>query len=646
MGLLSSGEPMSWEEMKNWQEHVRKYGVKQFIKLYNIDKHEKGRALKWGDEVEYIIVKLDREQRKARVSLRADELLAQLTEPEERWKVEMAEHGKSNIQLDSLWRPEFAAYMVEGTPGVPYMGSLQYFNTVEHNMKLRRQELESLLEKDEICVSISSFPRLGCSDFTAPAASPDNTMSLFWPKQAVFQGHPRFSRLASNIKQRRGEKVAINIPIFKDTNTPDPFVEDFGISDVEDKSATGRGGGLATDAALPDHVYMDHMGFGMGLCCLQLTFQADNIEEARCLYDQLAPLCPIMLALTAASPGHRGYLVDRDCRWDIIASAVDDRTREERGLEPLKNEKFVIPKSRYDSIDSYLSKCSETWQKYNDINVIKDDDIYQELIDGGVDHLMAQHVAHLFIRDSVSLFRDKIHEDGNYDESDYDHFENIQSTNWQTMRFKPPPAGDSIGWRVEFRPCELQISDFENAAVVCFVVLLTRAILSYKWNLLMPISLVDENMKRAQKRDSVLTQRFYWRKDIASVCESQVEPDIGELTIDEILNGIPDTDYQGLLELVRKYLREQDDVEADTMCTLSNYWRLLSQRASGKLNTNARWIREFIRAHPDYKGDSKIPESTVYDLMVLVDKIQKEEVKEPRLFVRAEMKTKTRSVQK
>jgi hypothetical protein len=42
---------------------------------------------------------------------------------------------------------------------------------------------------------------------------------------------------------------------------------------------------------------------------------------------------------------------------------------------------------------------------------------------------------------------------------------------------------------VEFRPCELQISDFENAAVVCFVVLLTRAILSYKWNLLMPISL-------------------------------------------------------------------------------------------------------------------------------------------------------------
>ena len=36
-------------------------------------------------------------------------------------------------------------------------------------------------------------------------------------------------------------------------------------------------------------------------------------------------------------------------------------------------------------------------------------------------------------------------------------------------------------------------------------------VFSYKWNLLMPISLVDENMKRAQKRDAVINQKFYWR---------------------------------------------------------------------------------------------------------------------------------------
>lgn len=35
MGLLSEGEPMDWQEMKRWQQHVRQYGVEQFIRLYN-----------------------------------------------------------------------------------------------------------------------------------------------------------------------------------------------------------------------------------------------------------------------------------------------------------------------------------------------------------------------------------------------------------------------------------------------------------------------------------------------------------------------------------------------------------------------------------------------------------------------------------
>ena len=139
-------------------------------------------------------------------------------------------------------------------------------------------------------------------------------------------------------------------------------------------------------------------------------------------------------------------------RWDIISGSVDDRTRGERGLEPAATrDKFVIPKSRYDSIDSYLSCCADKWKGYNDIPVLYDQAIYDKLVEGGVDKLMAQHVAHLFIRDSVSMFRNKIREDGSYEDEDVDHFENIQSTNWQTMRFKPPPPGDKIGWRVEFR---------------------------------------------------------------------------------------------------------------------------------------------------------------------------------------------------
>ena len=75
---------------------------------------------------------------------------------------------------------------------------------------------------------------------------------------------------------------------------------------------------LIRNAAKPGHVYMDAMGFGMGLSCLQITFQACCLQEAETLYDQLAPLCPIMLALTAATPFARGYLTEVDCRCDRI----------------------------------------------------------------------------------------------------------------------------------------------------------------------------------------------------------------------------------------------------------------------------------------------------------------------------------------
>lgn len=101
---------------------------------------------------------------------------------------------------------------------------------------------------------------------------------------------------------------------------------------------------------------------------------------------------------------------------------MDCRTKEERGLEPLQNDKFVIKKSRYDSIDSYLSPQGD---KFNDVPLVYDPKVYQQLIDNDIDHLLAQHIAHLFIRDSVSLFSEKVHQN---DEEDTDHFEVIVAT--------------------------------------------------------------------------------------------------------------------------------------------------------------------------------------------------------------------------
>lgn len=49
------------------------------------------------------------------------------------------------------------------------------------------------------------------------------------------------------------------LTVFKDSNTPSPFIEHFPNDD-----------GCAAKNALPDHIYMDCMGFGMGCSCLQV----------------------------------------------------------------------------------------------------------------------------------------------------------------------------------------------------------------------------------------------------------------------------------------------------------------------------------------------------------------------------------------
>lgn len=211
-----------------------------------------------------------------------------------------------------------------------------------------------------------------------------------------------------------------------------------------------------------------------------------------------------------------------DCRWSVIAASVDDRTPEERGLAPLSTSRYVISKSRYDSVDSYLSVLDEAKDReYNDVPLVVDEDIVKTLMDAGFDSAMARHFAHLFIRDPLVIYRELVDQD---DQRSSDHFENIQSTNWQTMRFKPPPPNSPIGWRVEFRPMETQFTDFENAAYSVFVVLLSRAILSFELDLYMPISLVDNNLEKAQKRDAVLSQKFAFRTEVKRGTHANPEP--------------------------------------------------------------------------------------------------------------------------
>lgn len=50
-------------------------------------------------------------------------------------------------------------------------------------------------------------------------------------------------------------------------------------------------------------------------------------------------------------------------------------------IQPLQENRFVIPKSRYDSISTYLSPEGN---KYNDIDLVHDQEICQQLVDAGM----------------------------------------------------------------------------------------------------------------------------------------------------------------------------------------------------------------------------------------------------------------------
>eukprot|EP00611_Tribonema_gayanum_P021905 TRINITY_DN430_c0_g1_i6.p1 TRINITY_DN430_c0_g1~~TRINITY_DN430_c0_g1_i6.p1 ORF type:complete len:493 (-),score=181.48 TRINITY_DN430_c0_g1_i6:302-1780(-) len=395
------------------------------------------------------------------------------------------------------------------------------------------------------------------------------------------------------------------------------------------------------------------------------------------MYDQLAVLSPIMLALSAATPILKGRLVDTDVRWNVISASVDDRTPAELGeatAAVTPDPTLVgggirrVLKSRYDSISTYLHYCRRrsdnpmyVLERYNDIPCPVDPAAFNTLTQNGVDPALATHVAHLFTRDPLVIFERGVAEVN--DEEETDHFENIQSTNWQTVRWKPPPPRTSpsdpnIGWRTEFRSMEVQLTDLENAAFTVFVVLVTRVILAFDLSLYMPLSKVDENMRRAHERGAATQQRFFWRMHMAPPDRGSVygeeaaaaaaaaaaaslngtangnagvdhdhnhshdhehdscnQQDTGfeEMTIEEIMMGKGDY-YPGLIPLVHAYL-EHIGCDSETGSRVHEYMELLRKRASGELPTAATWMRDFVTSHSEYKQDSVVTPGIALDLM-------------------------------
>jgi hypothetical protein len=231
------------------------------------------------------------------------------------------------------------------------------------------------------------------------------------------------------------------------------------------------------------------------------------------------------------------------------------------------------------------------------------------------------------------------------------------------------------GWRTEFRPLEVQLTDFENAAFALIVVLLARSIIAHAHSFYIPMSLVHENMRRAQLKDAVLTQKFWFRRNslqvispdsqvayildpddaVADPCRDRTidgmhhhriasstipsiaEIDLVELSIDEIMNGekkkaiMGDSSdssdgkgttgplFQGLIPHIRQSLGRSSSSSPSSSSPsssssgssdaktpghpLDKYLDLLSDRASGRLPTAARWMRDYVTSHPLYTNN-------------------------------------------
>lgn len=638
--ILRVGTPLDFPASRPHLQSVRLSGVEQMANHYVRCRGVHTPEFLWGDEVEYGVFRKQKsltpgDNAHYDLSLRGAEIREYLNQVEN-------DESLQRLRLGCNWTPEYGSWMVEAVPRDPYGGHVGNLFDVEKSMQLRRKRLHLALREDEIAPSMSNFPMLGVTtagySHNAKASGP--IANSPYVSDSVINPHPRFGALTKNIRLRRGSNVEImlkaDVPGSGDTPA------DLGLEAVAADSGSNyrklkKGG--------KDGVYMDAMAFGMGSCCLQVTMQCCTERESRFLHDQLIAFSPIFMALSAATPFYKGRVVDSDSRWDVISQSVDDRTDKERGLNVekrsddemkglVKDGNRILKKSRYSGMSRYIGMTKDEaddkkMESLNDVGEAIDEEAIEILKSKGVDNMLAKHLAYLFTRDPLVIFDDAIQMDNT---AVLDHFDNVQSTNWNTVRWKAPglqlgiraheegkkdfTGKDGPGWRVEFRPLELQLTDFENAAFSILLVLLSRAILAEGYKFYMPISLVDENMARSQRKDAVSREKFYFPKnafrrnggllcDAAKLPLTANEDECIELSMDELFNGTQDKSFPGFIPVVLAYL---DKIGTDSLTKgrLLPYINLIKKRASGELPTTARWMRDFVANHPDYQKDGHL----------------------------------------
>ncbi|CAJ0865897.1 11804_t:CDS:2, partial [Entrophospora sp. SA101] len=127
---------------------------------------------------------------------------------------------------------------------------------------------------------------------------------------------------------------------------------------------------------------------------------------------------------------------------------------------------------------------------------------------------------------------------------------------------------------------------------------------------------VDENMRIAHNKDAVLNEKFWFRKNIL---ENENSPILNNTSENTLYN----TD---------NFMNESINVDIESRCMLGKYLRFVSKRAEGKLQTTAKWMRNFVQNHPKYNQDSVVTQEINYDLIRMIEKIQNGQVKVEELM--------------
>ena len=171
---------------------------------------------------------------------------------------------------------------------------------------------------------------------------------------------------------------------------------------------------------------------------------------------------------------------------------------------------------------------------------------------------------------------------------------------------------------------DIQLTDFENSCLIILLGLITNVINHFDVDFIIPITLSDENMKRAHYRDAILTEKFWFNVNCvtdpqaytksslqesnytkSSTAEKEHVPKYEELYIHEIFCGKPDSNFMGINAMIRDFMKVQnwDKIYVDQF---ENILGFIQARAKGEVPTGARFIRDYVLQHMLYKENSKI----------------------------------------